>query len=134
MARLASLKREDESRGQNASEGLTREGQLDTRMFKMDSERFLSDLVGTLPTPVAPSTSNTIANPSPQRVIGMVSTNNTAGLNFHDLVSNLLKANHVELEPPKALFFNHRAGILLVRATREDIEKIQSVLAVYSHP
>ncbi|MDB6129057.1 MAG: hypothetical protein JWM04_164 [Verrucomicrobiales bacterium] len=135
VARLASLKREDETRGQNGADGLRREGQFYARMFKVDAERFLSDLVRNLPTPVAPSTSNTIANPSlSQDVMGMVATNNTPTANFHDLVSNLLKANQVELEPPKAVFFNHKAGILLVRANLEELEKIQSVLAVYSHP
>ncbi|MDB6055797.1 MAG: Type and secretion system protein [Verrucomicrobiales bacterium] len=59
-------------------------------------------------------------------ITGVTKTNNTA--NFHALVNAYFTAAGVNLAPPKAVFFNHRAGLLLIRATLEDIEIIQQAI------
>ncbi|MDB6054593.1 MAG: hypothetical protein JWN25_2116 [Verrucomicrobiales bacterium] len=135
--RLAALKREDEQRGQNQSEGLTRHGQYYIRTFNLaalDAEKIRLVVERAMPASIASSTPNTIATTGfREGGKGMVSTNNAAGLS--SIVSNLLKANRVELDPRTAMLFDSQLGVMRVMAiTAEEVEKIQSVLALYSQP
>ncbi|MGC3961462.1 MAG: hypothetical protein QM813_27120 [Verrucomicrobiota bacterium] len=65
----------------------------------------------------------TIENRLPQ-FKPVTATNVTAGLHA------LLESTGVDLTLPKTLFYNHRSGGLFVRATKEDLDTIESLLQV----
>ena len=61
--------------------------------------------------------------------IGFVSRTNST-LALHQMVVAYFTAAGVDLLPPKAAFFNDRAGTLMVRASLADIEIIQTAIEV----
>ncbi|MBC8095433.1 MAG: M48 family metalloprotease, partial [Akkermansiaceae bacterium] len=50
--------------------------------------------------------------------------------NVTDGVRALLQSSGVNLSPPKSIYYNDRAGGLFVRATKEDLDAIESLLQV----
>ncbi|HEV7928389.1 MAG TPA: hypothetical protein VGR14_23755 [Verrucomicrobiae bacterium] len=56
-----------------------------------------------------------------------VSRNNST-VELHHLVANYFASLGVDLTPPKAVFFNDRLGEVLVRASLQDLERIQQAI------
>ena len=56
----------------------------------------------------------------------MTRTNTT--LVMHEMVRDYFTAVGIDLGPPKWVFFNDRTGILLVRASEDDINAIRSAI------
>ena len=57
-------------------------------------------------------------------------TTRATTLDLHQLVRLYFTAAGVDLTPPKAIFFNDRSGLLMVRAAAEDLETIQRAIDV----
>lgn len=79
--------------------------QLANRRFKVDPNTFSQALGSITPLPVTPTNASVVAG---------------------DFFARL----GVELNPPKIIFFNDRAGELLVRATLQDLDTIETALQV----
>jgi len=54
--------------------------------------------------------------------------------NIQETVRAFFKTLGVELSPPKSVFYNDRAGELFVRATKEELDVIESALQVVNRP
>ena len=79
--------------------------ELHVRRYKVDRNTFTKNLEGT-----------TAHQAKPTNVVAAV--------------RDFFSISGVELEPPKSIYFNDRAGELLIRATREDLDIVEEVLQV----
>lgn len=88
---------------QSISAHITRpEPALTTRLFKIDPNTFAMNL-------------------------GLVPTNIPASL--EGALSNYLASLGVSLQPPKSIVFNHRNGTLLARATKSELDTIETAIS-----
>ena len=87
----------------------TNSEQLLVRRFKVDLNTFLKPLESTTTLPI---------------------TRTNASATARDFFARL----GVELNPPKSIFFNDRAGELLVRATIRDLETVEAAIQVLNTP
>jgi beta-lactamase regulating signal transducer with metallopeptidase domain len=90
--------------------------QLITRVFRVDIDKMgqgLTNLTGLESTPVRTADWNKVPGSSPV---------------LQEKVQELLKQLRVGLLPPKAIFFNDRMGLLMVRATVEEAERVEAAI------
>jgi hypothetical protein len=118
--------REQEMRDAAFKRSLTDSGpQLYTRQIRVDGDKLVRAMQMELPpTPK-------VANPVPsglgdKHLTGIV-TNSTAS--SQTMVNAYFEMHQIKIEPPKAAFFNHRSGLLLIRASLEDFNIIDPLLA-----
>jgi beta-lactamase regulating signal transducer with metallopeptidase domain/type II secretory pathway component GspD/PulD (secretin) len=115
---------------------------LSTRVFRLDPNTFLLGLesaAGVAPGTFAQSNSASSppANTTEQgsgsgRIVTRVMSLDDQKI--ADAVKQWFGASGVDLDPPKNLFWDGRRSTLLVRATKEDLEKIESELAKHAAP
>jgi beta-lactamase regulating signal transducer with metallopeptidase domain len=94
---------------------------LITRTFKVDPNTFLQGLENVMEVSVSWRT-NVDANTSRGGL--------KDGIDVRRLVRSYFTQAGVDLNPPKAVFFNDRAGLLMVRASVGDLELVQSAIEV----
>jgi beta-lactamase regulating signal transducer with metallopeptidase domain len=107
---------------------------LYTRFFRVDPNtlvRALEEMLGQ--SPEAPATNGAPAldgrggalSQSPNSV---TATNTATPTARFDKLKQVLASLGVDLAPPKALFYNDRLGMLMVRATRADLDTVEKVI------
>jgi beta-lactamase regulating signal transducer with metallopeptidase domain len=120
---------------------------LHTRTFKVDPHTFMSGLQKTMALHVPPAKPDALelpasnltpqidpdASPLDRRPTPVRRAANTNGVELES-VRQLLRLSGVELAPPKAIFWNDRLGMLMVRATLTDLDAIEQVLQVVNAP
>lgn len=93
---------------------------LETRTFRVDPDTFYQGMENASGSSVERTTNHPLVGPG---VRFLARTNDLSVVNI--AARDYFEAAGVKLEPPKMLYFNDRTGMLLVKATPEDLSKIQ---------
>jgi type II secretory pathway component GspD/PulD (secretin) len=87
---------------------------LETRVFSVSPATLLEGLKNTSGVPPNPGTIDSIDS-------------------IQDSLRALLTAAGVNVQPPNAVFFNHRTGVLMVRATSTELDIVQKALEMLNY-
>jgi hypothetical protein len=111
---------------------------LHTRTFKLDPVTFIKGIREATPQRIVPA-NETILDQSPpldtNRLEGegvrirRLDASNGAG-SAAELLKDFFSTVGVEFSPPKAIFWNDRLGMLMVRATLDDLETVEKAVQV----
>ncbi len=109
-----------------------------TRTFKLDVNTFFLALqkIGVLPVATNGIVS-TATTPSGQRTLQRVMSDSDASTfrsEFQNALLTYFKGRGVDLQAPKSIFYNDRQSTLTVRATEEDLGKLEQWIAELNTP
>jgi beta-lactamase regulating signal transducer with metallopeptidase domain len=102
---------------------------LVTRVFKVDPVTFVQALKSVVE-PQLGTGEEKQTSESQLDFWEKLEASTTLPANIHSLVRSYFTQVGVDLTPPKAVFFNDRTGLLMVRAWGSDLEVIQSAIEV----
>lgn len=86
---------------------------LHTRTFKVETDQFLKELARSVSDPM-------VASGSPRVV--------------QAALVKFLSDRGVDIQPPKSIFFNEKREMLYIRATTQDLDRVEQILTVMAGP
>ena len=108
------------------SQKLADQAQLETRIFRVDPKTFVEGLqaVGTFPL------GDSVPENAPLDYLKDRLPRPTSMNPIQDVVRAFFRAAGINLSPPHQLYYNDRKGILMVRATSQELDVIQKAVEV----